>query len=69
VDERLKRYEALLRQNGINPDQATGGSEVEQQSNDRPSEDAPDSASVETPKSDFKPHLVHGPTGTTLVHK
>ncbi|KAL8704293.1 MAG: hypothetical protein Q9201_002547 [Fulgogasparrea decipioides] len=75
VDERLKRYEALLQTKGIDPNQATGTSEAGQHRKSSRSEvpetvwQLPTPASVVSgPQATiFKPQLLHGQRGTKLV--
>jgi hypothetical protein len=69
VDERLKRYEALLKEKGINPDQVTSSSEAEHHRKNSRSE-APETVWRLTSEATvFKPQLRHGQSGTELVDK
>jgi hypothetical protein len=69
VDERLKRYEALLQQNGIDPNQVTSTPEAEHHLGSSRSEvpeavwKLPEQATI------FEPQLRHGQRGTELVDK
>jgi len=69
VDERLKLYEALLREKGIDPSQVIGTSEAEHHRATSRSE-APRSVLRLPPQAKiFKPQLLHGQRGTELVDK
>jgi len=77
MDKRLKHYEALLREKGIDPCQVTGASEAELHSKRCRSEVPetvrrlliPASAVSEPQATIFKPQLLHGQRGTKLVDK
>jgi hypothetical protein len=74
VNERLRRYEALLREKGIDPNQVPGPSLVEQpRDNSQFGISGPlfqQVVSVSRPLSAiFKPQLVQGQKGTSLVDK
>lgn len=69
VDERLKRYEAILQEKGIDPNQVTGTLEVVHHRTSSRSE-APETAWTLPPQATiFKPQLLHGQRGTELVDK
>jgi len=69
VDERLKRYEALLREKGIDPNQVIGSSEAEHHRTSSRSE-APNPVWRTPPQAKiFKPQLLHGQRGTKLMDK
>lgn len=72
VDERLKRYEALLRQKGINPDQVEVASEITKHRQSPRQHSVGESdvdwkLPIET--LSFKPLLRQGQDGTELVDK
>ncbi|KAL9086391.1 MAG: hypothetical protein Q9165_007177 [Trypethelium subeluteriae] len=75
VDERLKRYEALLREKGIDPNQVTRTSEPKLYPKSSRSEvpetvwqlPAPVSTVSGPQTTIFKPQLLHGQRGTELV--
>ena len=77
VDQPLKRYEALLQEKGIDPNQLTDVSDAEQIRTNSCSEkpetvwQLPIQAStVSGPQATiFKPQLLHGQKGTKLVDK
>ena len=77
VDERLKRYEALLQEKGIDPNQLTGNSEAVHDRQISRSEVTETVWQMPTPASTasgpqatiFKPQLVYGQKGTKLVDK
>ena len=77
LDERLKRYEALLEANGIDPNQAPDSSEVKHLEKSNCAK-APETIwqlptptpTVSGPQSTiFKPQLLQGQKGTKLVDK
>jgi hypothetical protein len=69
VDERLKRYEALLKENNIDPNQVTSASEAEH--NRKSSRSGVHETVWRLPPEAtiFKPQLRHGQSGTELVDK
>lgn len=77
VDERLKRYEALLREKGIDPNQVNGTSEAEYHRDSSRSEVPETVWQLPTPPSTvsgpqatiFKPQLLRGQRGTEYVDK
>jgi Fungal Zn(2)-Cys(6) binuclear cluster domain len=71
VDERLKRYEALLREKGIDPNQVTGTSEPEHHLRNTGSRaEGPEKAWILPLQSTiFKPRLLQGQGSTELVDK
>ena len=71
VEERLERYEALLREKGIDPNQVTGGSETEHQPKIIESRSEGPEAHWILPLQStiFKPRLLQGQEGTELVDK
>ena len=77
AEERLKRYEALLQEKGIDPSQVSGASEAAQHDESSRSEEhytvwqLPTPAlSISGPQTTmFKPQLLHGQKGTKLVDK
>jgi hypothetical protein len=76
VDERLKLYETLLRENGINPDQKTGTSIAELPGRISQPEvlghswTSPlDSINSDSQGTVFKPQLIQGQGGTKFVDK
>ena len=76
LNERLKRYEALLQENGINLNQATVNAEAESHRKSGHSEvpetvwQLPTASTVsELHSATFKPKLLRRPTGTKLVDK
>jgi hypothetical protein len=77
VEERLERLEALLQENGIDPNQITVTSESERHRNStrlkvRESiQELPTPASIisEPQTTIFKPQLLHGQGGTKFVDK
>jgi hypothetical protein len=69
VEERLKRYEALLQEKGIDPNEVASTSEAEHHSKSSCSE-VPETAWRLPPQATiFKPQLRHGQRGTELVDK
>jgi hypothetical protein len=69
VHERLKLYEALLQEKGIDPNQVASSSEAEHHRKSSRS-DVPESAWKLPPQATiFKPQLLHGQGGTELVEK
>jgi hypothetical protein len=75
VEERLKRYEALLRERGIDPSQATSASETEPNRPESRSEVpetsriAANSTASESQVANSEPKLLLGMGGTKLVYK
>jgi hypothetical protein len=71
VDERLKRYEALLREKGIDPNEVPGTSPPEHHRRSTSSRsNAPETAWQLPPHATiFKPQLRHVQQGTELVDK
>ena len=77
VDERLKRYEALLEEKGIDPNQVTGTPEPEHHRKSGRSEVSetvwplpPPASTISGPQATiFQPRLLHGQRGTKLVDK
>ena len=77
VDERLRRYEALLREKGIDPNEATGTSEAEYHPTSNRSEvpgivwqlPTRTSTVLKPQATSFEPQLLHGQEGTKLVDK
>jgi hypothetical protein len=73
--ERLKHYEALLQERGIDPNQMKNTSEAErygESSRPAPGTVPPlqTASTVPVPHAaHFKPQLLHGPTGTRLADK
>ncbi|KAE9364160.1 hypothetical protein N431DRAFT_388094 [Stipitochalara longipes BDJ] len=70
VDERLKRYEALLREKGIDPNQIADCSESaspHQNTRSQPEEVSETSWKLPMQSAVFKPQLRHGQDGTELV--
>ena len=77
VDERLKRYEALLQEKGIDLNQVTSTSEAEHH-RENSSSGAPETvwqlpkaaSNASGPQTTiFEPQLLHGQTGTKFVDK
>lgn len=68
VDERLKRYEALLREKGIDPNQLTCTSEVEHHRRVHQSVVPETVIKVQQQSTVFKPQLLHGQRGPELVN-
>jgi hypothetical protein len=76
MDERLKLYETLLRENGIDPDQITGTSKPEthrQRTQPKTSENVgqplTDPTASEPQATVFRPQLIQGQGGTKFVDK
>jgi hypothetical protein len=71
VDEQLKRYEALLREKGIDPDEVapTSGAENPLKSTSSRSEAQETAWQLRPNATIFKPQLRHGQQGTELVDK
>jgi hypothetical protein len=71
VEERLKCYEALLREKGIDPNQVTGASEPEHRPKITESRSEGPEAQWILPLQStiFKPRLLQGQEGTELVDK
>ena len=77
MQERLKRYEALLQEKGIDPNQVTGTSKAEHRRKSNRTEvletvwdlRIPASTVSEPQATIFKPQLLHGQRGTKLVDK
>ena len=76
VYERLKRYEALLREKGVDPYQVTSPPEADSHPQNVHSETSeavwqlPTPSTVSEPRATvFKPELVLGQRGTKLVDK
>lgn len=78
LEERLKRYEALLQEKGIDPNQTTATSEAVQRKSTRDCLGAqegvrqlptPALIASASPATIFKPQLLHGQGGTKLVDK
>lgn len=69
VLERLKRYEALLQEKGIDPNRVTGGSEPKNSPKDDSSEECERLWRLPMQATIFKPRLVHRQRGTELVDK
>jgi hypothetical protein len=72
VEERLKRYESLLREKGIDPDQVIGNSETAPAGpNTHPQTDSgqPELPDPAWKMSVLKPELIRGQRGTELVDK
>ncbi|KFZ24109.1 hypothetical protein V502_01417 [Pseudogymnoascus sp. VKM F-4520 (FW-2644)] len=67
VLERLKRYEALLQERGIDPNQVTGGSEPENPPESNNFEECETVWRLPMQATIFKPRLVHRQSGTELV--
>ncbi|KFZ11464.1 hypothetical protein V501_04749 [Pseudogymnoascus sp. VKM F-4519 (FW-2642)] len=67
VLERLKRYEALLQEKGINPHQVAGGSEPETPSESNSLTESETVWRLPMQATIFKPRLVHRQSGTELV--
>ncbi|KFX98983.1 hypothetical protein V490_02004 [Pseudogymnoascus sp. VKM F-3557] len=67
VLERLKRFEALLKERGIDPNQVPGASEPEDSPESRNSVDHETVWRLPMQASIFKPRLVHRQSGTELV--
>ncbi|KAL3417242.1 hypothetical protein PVAG01_11242 [Phlyctema vagabunda] len=69
IDERLKRYEALLRDNGIDPSPVVDPSEPESR-HQISSIEMPETTWTLPPQATiFKPQLVQGQRGIELVDK
>jgi hypothetical protein len=69
VDERLKRYEALLKENNIDPNQVTSTPEAEHHHKGSSSEVPETVWKLPSQATIFKPQLRHGQRGTELVDK
>jgi hypothetical protein len=67
----MKRYEALLREKGVDPNEVTGASEVEHhdRSASNPSEAPEEVWKLPSQATIFKPRLLQGQSGTELVDK
>lgn len=69
VVARLKHYEALLREKGIDPQEGITSSDPVNQSANTPPEGLDSSWQLGPQAAIFKPRLVHGQRGTELVDK
>jgi hypothetical protein len=69
VDERLRRYEAVLQENGIDPNQLSASSEVEVHHQSSRSEVSESGWKLPMQANIFKPQLLHGQRGSELVDK
>lgn len=73
MDERLKRYEALLREKGIDPDQVIdpkqGASTSDFERTRNPSEDSDRAWQLPIQSTVFKPQLLQGQGNTEFVDK
>lgn len=69
ADERLQRYEALLQEKGIDPDQVTSTPEAEHHLKSSRSEVLEAVWKLPAQATIFKPQLRHGQRGTEVVDK